>query len=96
MLENLLDVWAVLGFVAQLLFTGRFLVQWIASERQGRSVVPVSFWYLSVAGSTGLLVYSIVKCEPVFILAYLFNNVIYLRNLTLVYRERKQAAHKTS
>ncbi|HUT56827.1 MAG TPA: lipid-A-disaccharide synthase N-terminal domain-containing protein [Phycisphaerae bacterium] len=93
MLQKLLanlDVWAVLGFVAQAFFAGRFLVQWIASERAGRSVIPVVFWYLSLAGSAGLLVYAIVRADPVFILAYLFNGFVYIRNLMLLRAEAQR------
>ena len=77
-----------LGFLAQGLFTARFLVQWIASERAGRSVVPLSFWYFSVAGGGLLLVYAILRRDPVFILGQAGGLVIYLRNLCLIYKER--------
>lgn len=77
-----------LGFLAQGLFTARFLVQWIASERAGRSVVPLSFWYFSVAGGGLLLVYAILRKDPVFILGQAGGLVIYLRNLYLIYREK--------
>lgn len=83
-----LDFWAVLGLVAQLAFTGRFLVQWIASERAKKSVVPISFWYLSLLGSAGLLFYAIVRADPVFILGQSFGSVVYVRNLMLIYRGR--------
>jgi len=83
-----LDWIAAVGFVAQVMFFGRFMVQWIASERSGRSVVPVSFWYLSIAGSAGLLFYAIMRADPVFILGQSLGMVIYVRNLMLIYRER--------
>jgi len=83
-----LDFWVIWGLAAQLAFTGRFVVQWIASERQKKSVVPVSFWYLSLIGSSGLLIYAIVRADPVFILGQAFGSIIYLRNLTLIYRCR--------
>lgn len=83
-----LDWIAAVGFVAQVLFFGRFMVQWIASERSGRSVVPVSFWYLSIVGSLGLLFYAIMRADPVFILGQSLGMVIYVRNLMLIYRER--------
>ena len=85
-----LDVWAVLGFLAQTVFAARFVVQWIASERAGRSVIPVVFWYLSLAGSAGLLAYAIVRADPVFILAYLFNGFVYIRNLMLLRAESQR------
>ena len=84
-----MDFWIILGFIAQMAFTGRFLVQWIASERCGRSVVPVAFWYLSIFGSSGLLIYAIVRADPVFILGQSVGSFIYIRNLTLIYRHRR-------
>jgi len=82
------DGWVILGGTAQLLFFLRFLVQWIASERQGRSVIPVSFWYLSIGGTLGLSVYAIVRADPVFIIAYVFNVFIYVRNLQFIRRDK--------
>lgn len=86
-----LDFWAAFGLVAQLAFTARFVVQWIASERAKRSVVPLAFWYFSLFGSTGLLVYAIVRADPIFILGQGLGSFIYLRNLNLIYRERRAA-----
>jgi lipid-A-disaccharide synthase-like uncharacterized protein len=91
MIEKLLcrlDFWVLWGFVAQLAFTARFVVQWITSERQKKSVIPLSFWYLSLFGSTGLLIYAIVRADPVFIVGQAFGSFIYLRNLMLIYRRR--------
>lgn len=82
------DLWLILGFCAQVAFTGRFVVQWIASERQGKSVIPIAFWYLSLIGSLGLLLYAIVRTDPVFILGQSFGCIVYLRNLMLIYREK--------
>ncbi|MGV8075425.1 MAG: lipid-A-disaccharide synthase N-terminal domain-containing protein [Syntrophobacteraceae bacterium] len=81
----------VLGFVAQGLFTARFLVQWICSERAGRSVVPLTFWFLSVGGGALLLAYSIWREDPVFIVGQAAGLVVYFRNLRLIYREGIQA-----
>ena len=89
-----LDWWAWVGLVAQALFTGRFLVQWIASERAGRSVIPFSFWLLSIGGGLLLLVYALYRRDPVFILGQSLGVVIYLRNLVFVMRERKAAREK--
>jgi len=83
-----LDWWAAFGLVAQLAFTARFIVQWIVSEREGKSVIPLAFWYFSLFGSTGLLVYAIIRADPIFILGQSLGSIIYLRNLTLIYRER--------
>ncbi|WP_206456446.1 lipid-A-disaccharide synthase N-terminal domain-containing protein [Aurantimonas marina] len=85
------DVWIALGFVAQLMFTGRFVVQWLASERARRSVVPVAFWIFSLAGGTLLLVYAIQRRDPVFILGQAAGLFIYTRNLVLIWGERKRA-----
>ena len=79
-----------LGFLAQGLFSARFLVQWIASERAGRSVVPFSFWLFSVAGGGLLLLYAIFRKDPVFIVGQAAGLLIYLRNLFLIYKERAQ------
>lgn len=84
-----LDFWAALGLVFQAAFAARFAVQWIASEWQKRSVVPPAFWYLSIFGSTGLLAYAIARGDLVFTLGLAFNNIIYVRNLVLIYRERR-------
>lgn len=86
-----LDAWVILGLPAQLAFTARFLVQWIASERRGKSVIPIAFWYLSLVGSGGLLIYAIVRADPVFILGQSVGSFVYLRNLMLIYRERRVA-----
>ena len=81
----------VLGFIGNALFSMRFLVQWVASERQGESVIPVSFWSWSIAGSVLMCVYFIFRRDPVGILAYLPNSLIYIRNLMLI-RKGKSAA----
>jgi len=78
--------WFLLGLVGQGAFFSRFLCQWIASERAGRSVVPTTFWYLSLAGSSLLLVYAIHRREPVFLLGQLFGGFVYTRNLVLIGR----------
>ena len=80
--------WVIFGLGAQALFFMRFLVQWIASERAGRSVIPVAFWWFSIAGACGLLVYAIEKRDPVFIIGQSLGFIIYSRNLVLIYRER--------
>src|SRR5213595_2382963 len=80
----------VLGFIGNALFSMRFLVQWVASERQGESVIPVSFWYRGIAGSVLMCIYFIFRRHPVGILAYLPNSLIYIRNLMLI-RKRKFA-----
>ena len=83
------DAWIVLGLIAQALFMMRFVVQWIASERAKRSVVPVAFWFFSLGGGLLLLVYAIQREDPVFILGQALGLFIYIRNLWLIANERK-------
>lgn len=87
-----LDWWVILGFVAQALFTFRFLVQWIASERAGRSVIPLAFWLFSIGGGVLLLVYALYRKDAVFIAGQAFGVFVYLRNLYFVLHERNAAA----
>ena len=84
-------LWLVVGFAGQALFTMRFIVQWVASERKKRSVVPVAFWYFSLAGGIVLLVYAIHRKDPVFILGQAAGAFIYLRNLMLIHRKPPEA-----
>jgi lipid-A-disaccharide synthase-like uncharacterized protein len=86
-----LDWWLVLGFLAQALFTMRFLVQWIASERAGKSVVPIAFWFFSIGGGALLLVYALYRRDPVFIAGQAFGVFIYARNLYFELRDRQRA-----
>jgi lipid-A-disaccharide synthase-like uncharacterized protein len=86
-----LDWWVVLGIVAQLLFTMRFIVQWIASERAGHSVIPMAFWIFSIFGGLLLLVYALYRKDAVFIAGQAFGVFVYLRNLYFVMRDRKAA-----
>lgn len=81
---KLTSYWFVVGLAGQAMFGMRFVVQWIASERSKRSVIPVSFWYLSLCGSVVLLAYSIHIQDPVFIIANSTNGLIYIRNLMLL------------
>src|SRR5881227_1312523 len=85
------DAWVALGFVAQALFSMRFLVQWIASERAGRSIIPTTFWIFSIAGGVLLFAYSLYRRDPVFIAGQGLGLFIYLRNLYFVLREKSQA-----
>lgn len=87
-----LTVWIAVGFAGQLLFSARFIVQWVLSERKGRSYIPMAFWYFSIAGGMTLLAYAIHRQDPVFIAGQAFGLIIYLRNLTLIARERTKAS----
>jgi len=80
--------WLGLGFLAQALFAARFLVQWIASEKAKKSVVPVAFWFLSLTGGGLLLAYAIWRRDPVFIVGQSTGFLIYSRNIYLIYKER--------
>lgn len=79
--------WLGVGFLGQGLFFLRFFFQWLSSEREKRSVIPVVFWYFSVAGGITLLVYAIHRRDPVFIVGQSLGVLIYLRNLYLIYQE---------
>jgi lipid-A-disaccharide synthase-like uncharacterized protein len=79
--------WVGIGLAGQACFFSRFLVQWIASERKKRSVVPRAFWYLSISGGLILLSYSLWRRDPVFILGQSVGLFVYLRNLVLLRRE---------
>jgi len=82
-------VWMTIGLVGQFAFGGRFVLQWIASEIKKRSHIPIGFWYLSLVGSLILLAYSIHRKDPIFILGFSLNTVIYVRNLHLIFKHRK-------
>ena len=84
------DFWLLFGIVAQLLFAGRFLVQWIASERVGKSVIPFAFWIFSMGGGLMTLVYGLVKREPVIIFGQGLATIIYVRNIMLILKERHE------
>lgn len=81
--------WVVFGLAGQLAFTGRFIVQWLASEKARKSVVPVSFWYLSIIGALMLLTYALYRKDPVFVLGQSMGLFIYLRNLWLIRAEHR-------
>lgn len=84
------DFWLAFGIVAQLLFTARFLVQWLASEKAGQSVMPLAFWFFSMAGGLMTLVYGLVRREPVIIMGQALAVFIYMRNLVLIFRNRRK------
>ncbi|MFO0707034.1 MAG: lipid-A-disaccharide synthase N-terminal domain-containing protein [Nitrospira sp.] len=80
------QIWIAFGFLGQALFFGRWLVQWLASERSASSQVPISFWYLSLIGGLITLAYAIYRMDPVFIAGQSVGAVVYVRNLMLIYR----------
>ncbi|MEZ5925448.1 MAG: lipid-A-disaccharide synthase N-terminal domain-containing protein [Hyphomicrobiaceae bacterium] len=77
-------VWLVVGFLAQTMFSMRFIIQWIASERVRRSIVPEAFWYFSIAGGALLFAYAIYRLDPVFIVGQGAGLIIYIRNIQLI------------
>jgi len=87
-----LDWGILIGYVAQSLFAMRFVVQWIASERAGKSVVPTAFWVISIGGGLMLLGYALYRKDPVFIIGQACGLFVYLRNLQFVIRSRSTAA----
>ena len=84
-------VWLRVGLVGQCLFMMRFVVQWLHSERHKKSIIPVSFWYLSLVGGLTVLAYGIHKLEPVIILGQIPGTFVYARNLILISRHQKVA-----
>ena len=89
------DTWLIVGFVAQTFFTMRFGVQWIASERRRKSHIPEAFWYFSLMGGILLLIYSIHRKDPVFIIGQAAGVFIYLRNIYFIFRQKRTAAQET-
>lgn len=86
------SLWIAIGLLGQACFFTRFLIQWLASEREGRSVVPRAFWFFSIAGGTIVLAYAIWRRDPVFILGQSLGLVVYVRNLVLLRREDRRSA----
>jgi len=82
--------WLSVGFVGQGFFSMRFLVQWIASERRGESVIPIAFWFLSIGGGLTLFTYALYHLDPVFMLGEGTGILIYSRNLYLIWRKRRR------
>lgn len=89
---DMLNFWVAFGLLGQVCFSLRFIVQWIASERKGESVIPSAFWYFSILGSIILLSYAIYRKDPVFILGQSFGSVVYLRNIMLINKKKRDVA----
>ena len=88
------DGWVALGFVAQAFFTMRFVVQWIASERARKSVIPVAFWFFSIGGGALLLIYALYRRDPVFIAGQALGLLVYIRNLYFIILTGRQSSAK--
>jgi lipid-A-disaccharide synthase-like uncharacterized protein len=84
--------WLVLGFAGQALFSARFLVQWVYSERHKQSLIPTAFWYFSLAGGATLFIYALHIGDPVFVLGQSVGVLIYSRNLYFIHKQRRQLA----
>ena len=83
--------WLAIGFMGQTLFSARFIVQWLCSERVKQSVIPAAFWYFSVAGGLTLLAYAIHRRDPVFIIGQGAGLLVYARNLQFLWRDRNNS-----
>ncbi len=83
-------IWLSVGFLGQAMFAGRFLVQWLASERKKESIVPIYFWYLSLSGGAALFAYATYKLDPVFMVGQASGLVVYARNLMLIRKGKKK------
>ena len=81
--------WLVIGFIGQIAFGARFVIQWLVSEKKGESTIPIAFCYCSIAGSVILLTYAIHREDPVFILGQSLGSIIYIRNLILIDRKKR-------
>ena len=81
-------IFLIIGFTGQGLFASRFIIQWLYSEKLGKSSIPVIFWYLSIFGGIGLLTYAIFRQDPVIIVGQTFGIFIYIRNLYLIYKRK--------
>lgn len=88
-------VWLIIGFASQLVFGGRFLIQWLYSEKHRRSVMPMAFWWCSIFGGVGLLFYAIHKHDIVIITGQLLGLFVYVRNIWLIYNERRAQSQQS-
>ncbi|ABC22723.1 lipid-A-disaccharide synthase N-terminal domain-containing protein [Rhodospirillum rubrum] len=86
-----LTLWTAIGFLGQIFFSMRFILQWLSSEKARKSVMPVAFWYFSILGGATLLAYAIHQEDPVFIFGQALGLIIYVRNLVLIRKEKQNA-----
>lgn len=84
-------IWIIVGFVGQAFFFGRFFVQWLASEKAQKSIIPNAFWYFSIGGGLILFVYALYRQDPVFILGQSTGLLIYARNLYFIRKTNRPA-----
>jgi lipid-A-disaccharide synthase-like uncharacterized protein len=89
MLNN--NIWIIIGFVGQIMFFSRFFIQWLHSEKHKKSIFPISFWYLSIAGGSIMLVYAIYRKDPVFIIGQACGLLIYARNLGIIHQSHSNS-----
>lgn len=87
-------IWIAIGFLGQGLFFGRWVIQWIASEKKAESQVPIAFWYMSLIGGLITLAYAIYRKDPVFISGQGIGTFVYIRNLVLISRAKQAGAVK--
>lgn len=92
--EAIPTLFLIVGFTGQALFSTRFIIQWLVSEKKGESVIPMAFWYFSIAGGLTLLTYAILRRDPVFILGQAGGLVVYSRNLMLIRNKRRLEARE--
>lgn len=85
------DMWVMIGLGGQSLFFLRFLIQWLTSEKMGKSVIPEVFWYFSLGGGIILVAYAVHRQDPVFIIGQSIGLLVYIRNIMLVWREKSSA-----
>jgi lipid-A-disaccharide synthase-like uncharacterized protein len=88
--------WVVFGFLGQAIFAARFIIQWVVSEKKKESIVPLSFWYFSIAGGVVLLIYAIYKKDPVFMMGQASGLVVYVRNLMLIMKKKNPTPGDTT
>jgi len=89
-------IWLIIGFAGQMLFAARFIVQWIKSEKVKKSIIPIQFWYLSLAGGFILFIYAVYKKDPVFILGQFCGLFVYARNLYFIQCEKRRNLTETN
>jgi lipid-A-disaccharide synthase-like uncharacterized protein len=89
-IEAFKEPWIVIGLLAQLMFSARFLVQWVVSEEKGESTVPEVFWYFSLVGGLMLLAYAVQRREPIFVIGQAAGLIVYARNLMLISKTKRE------